>query len=175
MERRESSTSLGTLVAYKAEDGRRGVSALRMGRGRPSGWMPDGSGLVVAARENGVGPLWWISATQHEQRRITNDLLDYRKGSLTSDGKTLVAVLAEAQSSIWIAPIDGKSDAVRVTTGRYDGISGIAAARGPRIVYRIRRQRLGEHLGDRRNGANRRQLTTDGERLAGATLRTARQ
>ena len=164
MERRESGKTLGTLVAYKAADGSDvAFPHYEWGAVGHPVWMPDGSGLVVAARENGVGPLWWISATRHEQRRITNDLLDYRKGSLTADGKTLVAVLADAQSSIWIAPIDGKSDAVRITTGRYDGVSGIAAARGPRMVYRSVDSGSANIWVIDENGANRRQLTTDGE------------
>jgi Tol biopolymer transport system component len=164
MERRDAGKTVGTLVAYRATDGSE-VSSFPhyewAGVGHPS-WMPDGSGLVVAAREDAVGPLWWVSSTNREQRRITNDLLDYRKGSLTSDGKTLVAVLAEAQSSIWVAPIDGKVDAVRVTKGRYDGVSGVAAARGGRIVYRSVESGSANIWVVDEDGTNRRQLTTDG-------------
>jgi serine/threonine protein kinase len=159
MEHREGGKVVGTLVAYHAADGSEATFPHYEwpSVGHPT-WSPDGAGLVVA----GDGPLWWVSATRQERRHITNDLLDYRKASITADGKAVVAVLSEAQSSTWVAPIDGKGDPVRVTSGRYDGVSGVAAARGGRIVYRSVESGSANLWVVDEDGNNRRQLTTDG-------------
>jgi Tol biopolymer transport system component len=159
MEHREDGKVVGTLVAYHAADGSdANFPHYEWPSVGHATWSPDGAGLVVA----GNGPLWWVSATRQERRRITNDLLDYRKAAITADGQTLVAVLSEAQSSIWVAPIDGKGDPVRVTSGRYDGVSGVAAARGGRIVYRSVESGSANLWVVDEDGNNRRQLTTDG-------------
>ena len=96
--------------------------------------------VVVGGDDQRNAQLWWVNAARQERRRITNDLLDYRKGSLTSDGKSLVAVVSDATAAIWVAAIDGKSEPARVSTGRYDGISGVSAVRGGRMDFLRTRQ-----------------------------------
>jgi len=164
MERRESGTVTGTLLAFHTSDG----SAAPFPHyefpsiGHPV-WLPDGMVLVVVGGDDQRNAqLWWVNAARQERRRITNDLLDYRKGSLTSDGKSLVAVVSDATAAIWVAAIDGKSEPARVSTGRYDGISGVSAVRGGRMLYRSLEGGGANIWLMNEDGTNRVQLTTDG-------------
>ena len=164
MERREGGTITGTLLAFHASDG----SAAPFPHyefpliGHPV-WTLDGDGLIVVGGDDRRNAqLWWVSATHDDRRRITNDMLDYRKGSLTSDGKSLLTVVSDATASIWVAAVDGKSEPVRVGTGRYDGISGVAAVRGGRMLYRSLEGGGANVWLMKEDGTNRMQLTTDG-------------
>jgi Tol biopolymer transport system component len=138
---RRGTPTTATLVAVKATDGSEmpfpHYEWASIGQAT---WMPDGTGLVVVGGDEGTrsrpNQLWWVSARSVSRRKITNDLLDYRTVSLPADGSTIMTVAADATSSIWSAPLDGSSDVRRISGGRYDGLAGLAAAPGGRIVYR---------------------------------------
>ena len=163
MERREQ-TIVGTLVAVNAVDG----SAMPFphyewpGIGQAA-WLPDGSGLIGVAggAVSRRAQLWRSSATTADRKLLTSDLVDYRKVSITVDGQSIVAVGAEATAGMWAAPIDGSSEARRISSGRYDGISGIASVPGGRVLFRTVDNGSNIWLVDD-DGNNRSQLTTDG-------------
>ena len=163
MERREQ-TVTGTLVAVNANDG--SIAPFPHyewpGVGQAA-WLPDGSGLIgVAANPaNRRNQLWRISARNADRQLLTNDLTDYRKVSITTDAQSIVAVGAESAAAMWVAPIDGSTDARRISTGRYDGISGIAAVTGGRILFRT--VDSGANIWSANaDGSGRTQLTTEG-------------
>jgi len=164
MERREQKV-VGTLQAISVVDG-----SLKPfphyewpAVGQPA-WLPDGSGLILPAAEATRGrrnQLWRISAKTDDRRMLTNDQSDYRKVSLTSDAQTLVAVGAESAASTWAAPINGSSEARRLSAGRYDGISGIAAMPDGRVLFRAVDNGANIWITNA-DGGERTQLTTDG-------------
>ena len=80
---------------------------------------------------------------------------------MTSDAQSIVAVAAEAAASIWAAPIDGTSEPRRISTGRYDGISGIAAVPGGRVLFRTVDNGANIWIVNE-DGSGRTQLTTEG-------------
>lgn len=92
---------------------------------------------------------------------MTNDQSDYRKVSITADAQSLVAVAAEAAASIWTAPTDGTSEPRRISAGRYDGISGVAAVPGGRILFRTVDNGSNIWITNE-DGSGRTQLTTEG-------------
>src|SRR5262249_22593130 len=71
-------------------------------------WLPDGSGLVVLARETAVarrGQVWFVAHPNGEARTITNDLNIYLVTSLSLSADSKLAVLqGHILSSIWVAP-----------------------------------------------------------------------
>ncbi len=99
-------------------------------------WLPDGSGLVISAieGERRNAQIWFVSYPAGDVRRITNDLNNYRNVSLTTDGGSLVTVLSEGTSNMWIAPNGDSSGASQITSNRFDGIGGIAWTPDGRIV-----------------------------------------
>src|SRR5439155_2212209 len=91
-------------------------------------WLPDGSGLVITAieAERKNAQIWFASYPEGTVRQITNDLNNYRNVSLTTDAESLVTVLSEGTSDIWIAPDGDASHALQLTSNRFDGVAGIA-------------------------------------------------
>ena len=100
-------------------------------------WLPDGGGLAVTASEpeRRNTQIWYASYPGGEVRRITNDLNNYQNVSLTADGASLVTVLSEGTSDIWVMPAGDASRAAQITSNRFDGVTGIAWTPDGRIVH----------------------------------------
>jgi serine/threonine protein kinase/Tol biopolymer transport system component len=100
-------------------------------------WLPDGSGLLFTAseEERGNSQIWYASYPDGSVRRITNDLNNYQNISLTSDGASLVTVLSEETSDIWVAPDADAGRAAQVTSNRLDGVFGMEWTPDGRIVH----------------------------------------
>jgi hypothetical protein len=74
-------------------------------------WSPDGKGLLFDASERTLdypSQLWFISYSDGEVARITNDLTDYRDISISSDW-TIVTAQQQSMSSTWVVPTDNFS------------------------------------------------------------------
>lgn len=125
-------------------------------------WLPDGAGLVVTASEDEApagAQLWFVAYPSGETRRITNDLEDYRNVSMTADGRTLVAIQASQQASLWAVSPSAPQQASRITTSNSDGLGGVVWMPDGRLVFTSRTGES-EHLwiADA-DGSNRRQIT----------------
>src|SRR5215813_2084622 len=125
-------------------------------------WLTDGSGLALT----GVDPetssfqIWHISYPGGEVRKITNDLNNYNRLSLTADSSALVTVQTEGTASVWVAP-QGDANRVRqIASGRYDGQRGLSWMPGGKIVYTSRESGgLDIWIMDE-DGKNKKQLTS---------------
>jgi len=135
-------------------------------------WLGDGSGLVIAAREEKDAPrqLWFIPYPGGAARKITNDLHDYDNLSLSGDAKTLVAVLRQPAFSIAIMPHDegkqadpGLSRTIFSEVGSDvgDGIGRLAWTPDNRLVYCSRAGGNWDIWVMNKDGSERRQLTLD--------------
>ncbi len=126
-------------------------------------WLPDGSGLLLAAGEKSGDPaqLYVVSYPAGEARRISNDLNEYSSTSVSADGTAIASVQTTVSSSIWIGPGNAPDRAQQVTTGRFDGMYGLAWTPDGRIVY------SGNHSGNwdlfmaDAGGGRSRQITFD--------------
>jgi Tol biopolymer transport system component len=114
-------------------------------------WVPDGSGVAVVARMQGMtgsgngGQIYLQPYPAGDVRRITNDLTEYRNISFTRDGRALLTVAAEANARMSIASLSGQDDR-RLPEDRFAGVAGVAwAPDGSRIYYTKVLQR-GLHL-----------------------------
>ena len=118
-------------------------------------WLPDASGLLIAAREreSPTQQVWLLSYPGGEVRRVTNDLNYYELLGLTADGGLLVAEQSEHVSNIWVTQksrdavpqgtVGGlavDSVATQITTGKNgrDGFNGIAWTPDGKIIYSSR-------------------------------------
>jgi serine/threonine protein kinase/Tol biopolymer transport system component len=124
-------------------------------------WVPDGTGLLLAARalDTKLLQIWLLSYPGGRLRRITNDLSNYIGVSLTADGKTLASVQAEQLSNIWAIPTGNISAARRLTFGKDDGYIGLAWTSDGRIVYNSRTSGMWDLWIVNEDGTNNRQLT----------------
>lgn len=69
-------------------------------------WLPDKSGLIMNAidPETHLPQLYYIAYPGGEERRITNDLNNYKDISIAADGRTLVAQISGGETHLWLAP-----------------------------------------------------------------------
>jgi Tol biopolymer transport system component len=128
-----------TVVGVRVEDGaEKAFTSKRWAKVGRLAWLLDGSGLVMPAMDQGSAPfnqIWHLSYPKGEARRITNDLNDYGDVSLTGDSGSLVTVLSDQHSNIWIAPNGDSARAAQVSSNNSDGTEGIFWAPDGKIVY----------------------------------------
>jgi Tol biopolymer transport system component len=99
-------------------------------------WLADGRGLIVSAGDPVTrrSQLWQVEYSPTgagEVSRVTRDLSDYRGVSLTRDSSVLVSAQSETLSNVWV-----NADQLRqITTGRQDGVNGIAWTPDGRLIY----------------------------------------
>ena len=130
-------TATGTVVIIGVDSG--SETPLNTPSGwhlRRMTWLPNGSGIILAAREQlaGLDQLWEVSYPGGDVRRITQDLDSYSGLSLSSDGLTLVTTQVDQPLNIWIVPDGDSSRAQPITSGKhYTG--GLSWTTDNRIVY----------------------------------------
>ena len=120
-----------TLVGLSAADGKE--TRLTTDKWKFVGhvaWLHDGTGLIMVARSNDmpVSQIWRIAYPGGARRQLTNDLFEYRMVSLTADDSALVSVAADQTGGTWMTPLTGNSKPAKLTSGKYDGLRGIAVA-----------------------------------------------
>ncbi|HEV2764607.1 MAG TPA: hypothetical protein VGV38_16630, partial [Pyrinomonadaceae bacterium] len=127
-------------------------------------WLPDGSGLVMNARDRASLPntplqIWHVSYPAGEAQRVTNDLNDYRNLSLTADARTLLAVQTRHTSHLWVAPGGDASRARQLTSG--GNVGGHDWTPDGRLVYMSDASGNGDIWVMNADGAGNKQLTFD--------------
>jgi eukaryotic-like serine/threonine-protein kinase len=100
-------------------------------------WLPDGSGLLLAAQKTSgaTAQLWVLSYPDGKTRKLSNDLGKYESVAVTADGSTIAAVQWNMSSQIWIGPVDAPEKAQQVTNGRSDGKYGVTWTNEGRLIY----------------------------------------
>ena len=128
----------GIVAVHPDGSGRRDVSSGHWNRVGHLSWLPD-SKRFLAVGENDLSAvrnaqIWLVSFESGEIQRITRDLVNYRIASLTRDGRSLVTIASDAESSMWRVALPA-GEAMRVSKGKYDGNSGLAVVPDGRIVF----------------------------------------
>jgi Tol biopolymer transport system component len=130
---------------------------------RDAAWLPDGSGLLLAALDKSGGPtqIWAVSYPSGTDRRISNDLFDYLTVSTSADATTIVSTQQNLTSYLWLGKGDSPRDAKQVTKGRLDGLRGVAWTPHGRVVFAADHSENWDLFIADDDGANERQLTFD--------------
>ena len=126
-------------------------------------WLPDGSGLLLAAlAKTGADPqLWMVSYPGGMVRRISNDLSKYLSVAVSADGRAIASVQLNLSSSLWVGPANAPDRVQQVISGRLDGNSGSTFTPDNRIVYTGNHSQNWDLFLSDVNGNNTRQLTFD--------------
>jgi Tol biopolymer transport system component/DNA-binding winged helix-turn-helix (wHTH) protein len=141
------------------------VPGKRWYQGGQVAWLPDGTGLIVVAQERVAAPyqVWLLAYPSGEARRLTNDLLDYDKVSLSADGRLLVIQQETILNHIWVVP-EGDTNRARQltsgTTGR-EGTSGLAWTPDGHILFTSARSGAADIWIMNADGSGARQLTAE--------------
>jgi serine/threonine protein kinase len=126
-------------------------------------WLADGTGLAVIAIESGArtNQIWHVSYPDGEVRKITNDLNNYNRLSLSADSGALVTVQTEGASSVWVAPQGDTNRARQISSGKSDGQAGLSLMPDGRIVYVSRESGQNDIWIMDGDGKNQKQLTAN--------------
>ena len=100
-------------------------------------WLPDGSGILIAAQEKTGAPqqIYWNAEGSGEMHRITADVNGYLSLSVASDSRSFVAVQSDINVNLWVGSANDPDASVQITSGRMDGMGGLAWTSDGRIVY----------------------------------------
>lgn len=103
-------------------------------------WLADQTGLLTTAADQKVNlaqQVWFIPYPQGAIRKVTNDLSDYHDLSLTTDGRTVLAIQTERKANIWIAPAADINRGTQITFTNYDGSYGLSWTPDNKVVYTL--------------------------------------
>ena len=162
----ERTPTMRSLVTVGVDERReRVVTSQRLHAVDGMVWLPDGSSVIVAARERASSPLrlWQIPLAAPVMRPLTSDTSDYLLSGLTDDGRRLAAVRVEIARSVWVAPATDVSRARQVGTdaGELSQLESIAWMPDGRVLYTLAEAGNADiWVFDPARGT-RRQLTTD--------------
>ncbi len=136
----ERTPTMRSLVTVGVDERReRVVTSQRLHAVDGMVWLPDGSSVIVAARERASSPLrlWQIPLAAPVMRPLTSDTSDYLLSGLTDDGRRLAAVRVEIARSVWVAPATDVSRARQVGTdaGELSQLESIAWMPDGRVLY----------------------------------------
>ena len=153
-----------TVIAVEVDSGaERSITSQKWCQGCVGqvAWLADGSGLLLLVFEPGPRSvqIWQISFSGDEMRKVTNDLNNYSRLSLTADSTAIVTVQTEGASTIWVAPQADASHARQISSGRYDGQLGLSWMPGGRIAYTSRESGLTDIWSVGQDGKDQKQLT----------------
>jgi len=102
-------------------------------------WLPDSRGLLVIAQGDGTKlvKIRYLSYPDGGTHIVSNDSNNYNSISLTTDGRSLVAVKLDQEAHIWAMPNSDTSQAKQLTAGfeKYDGTNGIDWLSDNKIIY----------------------------------------
>jgi Tol biopolymer transport system component len=89
---------------------------------------------------NPAQQVWLVPYPQGASRKVTNDLSDYHDLSVTTDGRTLLAIQTERKANIWIAPAADINHGAQLTFTNYDGSYGLSWTPDDKLVYTLETQ-----------------------------------
>jgi Tol biopolymer transport system component/DNA-binding winged helix-turn-helix (wHTH) protein len=119
-------------------------------------WLPDASGLLLAAKESLDGRLriWHVSTATGEARALTKDATDYVSLSLDKAADKMIATHLSNTFHLYLARMDDVSNPKNLTAAR----TGVAFAPDGKIVYE---GNDGDIWTINRDGGEQRQLTNN--------------
>jgi serine/threonine protein kinase len=86
-------------------------------------WLPDQSGLLVNAKTNdNHAQIWLQPYPKGEAQRLTNDLNDYSKVTVTTDGKEFAALQQQDSYSISVGASSQADQLTAFGTNKSDGL-----------------------------------------------------
>ncbi|HMO79232.1 MAG TPA: winged helix-turn-helix domain-containing protein [Pyrinomonadaceae bacterium] len=103
-------------------------------------WSSAGSALYTIAQQTPTDAfqIWKIDLKTFNAEKITNDLINYERLSITADGKELVTGARSSFYNIWIYDVEKRSDPVQLTDSIAvrNGFYGIAwTPDGRELIY----------------------------------------
>ena len=125
-------------------------------------WLPDKSGLIMCAIDSvtHLPQLYYVAYPGGDERRITNDLNNYKDISIAGDGRTLVAQISNVTTHLWLAPKDDPGRAAPLASSTRGWFGGLAWTPDSELVCNSEENGLMQICKMRGDGSHTQQLTT---------------
>ena len=126
-------------------------------------WLTDRSGILIAAQEKTGAPqqIYWNAEGNNEAQKLTGDVNAYTSLGVGSDSRSFLAVQSDINVNLWVGPANDPDAAVQITSGRIDGIGGLAWSTDGRIVYQGNVGETYQIWMVNADGSNTQQVTND--------------
>lgn len=127
-------------------------------------WLPERRGLLMNAIDpaSGLPQIWHVSYPDGAERRLTDDLHNYKDLTVTADGSRVVAQSLGHLVQLWVAPGNGPGEATQVASGTLRGAyDALAWAANDQLLYRWGERGAYEMWRMAPDGSARRQLTAN--------------
>ncbi len=102
-------------------------------------WLPQGNGLLVVAREDfsSTFQIWRVAFPEGAWSKVTNDLNDYAKVSVSADGSRLLTTQRSDFSNLWLLAQGDLRRARQITfgNGHTDGRGGLSWTPDGQLVF----------------------------------------
>lgn len=126
------------LVKIRVADGKEESMSDRAWRWAGSMvWAASGKSIFFSGTEHmeDAYQVWSVSIPGGEVSKLTNDLSNYSRLSLTADSKTLLALQTQRFADIWIHSAANSARATQITFGSVHSLESMAWTPDGRIVY----------------------------------------
>jgi eukaryotic-like serine/threonine-protein kinase len=126
-------------------------------------WLPDSSGLLLAAQDRTGAPtqVWIVNRTDGVARRVSSDLNDYLSVSISADGKRIASAQQSQSTQVWAGAASTTDQLRQITNSRKD--TRVAFTPDDRIVYLSNTTNGWDFFVTDINGAQARQISYDGK------------
>jgi serine/threonine protein kinase len=129
------------------------------------GWIPDGSGLIMAAQEKtppqSTAQIWFLNYPEGESHTLTSDSGYYYGIGLTADANSLITTRSRQNSKIWIASYPQLTKVEEFPSSKNKGSGGLAWTSEGDIVYASNETGAMEIWTTKGNNSDSSQLTFD--------------
>ncbi len=133
---------IGAIHIFRVTDGKEIsliLSDSNWSRIHSIAWLSNNTDLLVIGDDRASqGQIYKYNLPTQEWHRITNDLSNYIHLSVTSDGKTAIAIQEDNTGNLWVLPSVGEAEhAKQITFGRnlLTDVTGISWTPDGKIVY----------------------------------------
>jgi serine/threonine protein kinase len=124
-------------------------------------WAAKGDVLIVTAATPGdLQQLWTVRYGTGEVTRLTNDLSNYGRVSITDDGDSIVAVQSVSFVSIWAATSSDNSRFTRIATSIPSPRTAVGWTHGGGVIYNDPADGFRDIWSMDADGANPKRLTS---------------
>jgi serine/threonine protein kinase/WD40 repeat protein len=103
-------------------------------------WLPDGSGLLIAASDRQQPrQIWFLPKGSKDARKITSDISRFGSLSVTADSRSIAAHRSDYTANLWIADTRGTTKQRPLTTGLGNcfGTGGVRWLPNGKILYTV--------------------------------------
>ncbi len=122
-------------------------------------WLPDGSGMLITARENleGAKQIWRLSIPDGQVAPVTDDSNSLGINGTSNDFSLILATQTTLKSKLWIASKDNSSDARPISDAQFD----VDWTPDGKIIFQTRNPIKSDIWVAANNGDGKRQLTVN--------------